>query len=168
MERIKSCVVALFESQRSANKIHQNWQLLANFCSLIIVLRFLNQILQNITSFTFPFRCWLKMRMKSSNLMNSLFANLIPPKIQSWPKFLSWNSCSKSHISINTWRILTNKGLKFKLDCLESKNSHILWINVINFKLRLINFIYIFLRHPVHQRGIKVYIFWKLLSLLFP
>ena len=37
---------------------------------------------------------------------------------------------------------------KFELDCVESKNSYILLINVINFKLRLINYVYIFLRHP--------------------
>ena len=43
MERTKKIgMVALLESQRSDNKIHQNLQLLVYFCSLIIVLRFLN------------------------------------------------------------------------------------------------------------------------------
>ena len=38
----------------------------------------------------------------------------------------------------------TNEGSKFKLDCVQSKNSYISLINVINFKLRLINFVYFF------------------------
>ena len=42
------------------------------------------------------------------------------------------------------WWILTNEGSKFKLDCLKFKNSYILMIDVINFKLRLINFVYFF------------------------
>ena len=40
---MKIGVVASLESQRSDNKIHQNLQSLVYFCSLIIVLRFLNQ-----------------------------------------------------------------------------------------------------------------------------
>ena len=35
------------------------------------------------------------------------------------------------------------------LDCVESKNSYILLIDYINFKLLVINFVYSFLRHPV-------------------
>ena len=40
--------------------------------------------------------------------------------------------------------ILANKGSEFKLDCVEFNNSYILLINVINFKIRLINFVYTF------------------------
>ena len=82
--------------------------------------------------------------MEFSNFVNSLFTDLIPPKIQIWSKFLVRNLCSKSHISINIWWIPTNEGSKFKLDCLELKNIHIIWIKVINFKLSLINFVYFF------------------------
>ena len=39
-------------------------------------------------------------------------------------------------------RVATNQGSKFKLDCVESKNSYIVLINGISFKLRLINFVY--------------------------
>ena len=35
-----------------------------------------------------------------------------------------------------------NEGSKFKLDCVESKNSYILTINAINFKQSLNNFEY--------------------------
>ena len=41
MERTKKIgVVALLESRGFDNKIHQNYQLLFYFCSLVIVLRF--------------------------------------------------------------------------------------------------------------------------------
>ena len=36
----------------------------------------------------------------------------------------------------------TNKGSKFKSDCVKSKNSYTLPIDVINLKLRLINCVY--------------------------
>ena len=88
-----------------------------------------------------------KFSLSSSLTIGSLlFAGKFDtPKIQSCPKFLVWNSCSKSHISINTWWILTNEGsTEFKLDCVKLKNSYILWIEVINFKLALINFVYFF------------------------
>ena len=38
----------------------------------------------------------------------------------------------------------TNDSSKFKLDCAKSDNSYILLIDVINFKLRFINFVYFF------------------------
>ena len=81
--------------------------------------------------------------------MNSLLTNFIPPKIQSWPKFLACNLCSKSHIALKTSWIPANQGSKFKLDCVESKNSYILLIDIINSKFRLINFAYICLRYQV-------------------
>ena len=86
--------------------------------------------------------------MKFNNFMNCLSTNLIPPKIQSWTKFVALNSCSKSHISLNTRWIPTDEGSKFKLDYLESKYSYILLIDLINLKFGLINFVYFF-RHPV-------------------
>ena len=70
--------------------------------------------------------------MKFSNFMNSLLTNLIPLKIQSWPKFLARNLCSKSHISLNTSRIPANESSKFKLDRVEFKNRYISLIDVIN------------------------------------
>ena len=88
--------------------------------------------------------------MEFSNFTNSLLTNLIPPKIQSWSKFLVRNLCSNSLISINTWWIPIDEGSKFELACLESKNSHILWIDFISLKFRLINFVYFFLRHPLY------------------
>ena len=44
--------------------------------------------------------------------------------------------------------LLTNEGSKFELDCVEFKNSYILGITVINFKLCLINFVYMFFETP--------------------
>ena len=82
--------------------------------------------------------------MKFINFMSSLLTNLIPPKIQSLPKFLAWNLCSKSHISPNTSWIAASEGSKSKSDCIESKNSDTFFINVIKFKLCLINFVYFF------------------------
>ena len=38
---------------------------------------------------------------------------------------------------------------KFKLDCVKSTNTYILLIGVINFKFRLINFVYIFFETPL-------------------
>ena len=58
--------------------------------------------------------------MKFCNFINNLLRNLIPPKIQK------------------------KKGSKFKLDCVELKNSCILLIDIISFKLHLINFVYFF------------------------
>ena len=84
------------------------------------------------------------MQMKSIIFMNSLLTNLISPKIQSCPKFLALKLCSKNHISLNTSCIPATEDSKFKSDCIESKNSYILLINVTNFKLRLVNFVYIF------------------------
>ena len=80
--------------------------------------------------------------MKFSNSMNSLLTNFIPHKNSKLAKLLFGNSCLKSHISINTCWIPTNESLKFKIDCLESKNSYILLIDAISFKLRLISFVY--------------------------
>ena len=92
--------------------------------------------------------------MKFSNILNSLLTNLIPPKIHCWPKFLAWNSRSKSHISLTTCWIPTSKGSKFKLFCVELRNKYILMMDVISFKLRLINFVYL-LRHPAHDAFIR-------------
>ena len=61
--------------------------------------------------------------MKFINFMNRLLTNLIPPKMQSWPKFLAGNLCSKSHIFLNTSWIPANEGSKFKLDCVELENK---------------------------------------------
>ena len=49
----------------------------------------------------------------------------------------------------------TNEGSKFKLDCEESKNM--LLINVINFKLRLINFVYIFETPGIPSKAVIIW-----------
>ena len=46
-------------------------------------------------------------------------------------------------MSVNTGWIPTNRDQHF-LDCVETKNCDILLIDVINFKLQLINFVYFF------------------------
>ena len=79
----------------------------------------------------FPFRFQLKMQ---KYLISSLLANLIPWKIQRWPKFLFRNSC---HTSINPWQILANEVSQFKSDCVQFGTSHILLIEIIDFKLCL-------------------------------
>ena len=78
--------------------------------------------------------------MKCRNFANSLLANLIPPKIRSWPKSLFGKSCSISHTSIDIGRISTNEGSK--LDGVKSKNNHI--IDIHNFESGFINFVYFF------------------------
>ena len=88
--------------------------------------------------------------MKLSNFMNSLLTNLIPQKNSKLAKISILKFTFKSHASFNTSWIPTNEDSKFKLDCAESENSCILLIDVISFKLRLINFVYIFLRHLVY------------------
>ena len=45
-----------------------------------------------------------------------------------------------------------------KLKCLESKSSYVLLIDIINFKLRLINFVCFFLRHPVEKQNVLLLI----------
>ena len=40
-------------------------------------------------TFTFLFRFWLEIRMKFRKFMDSLLTILIPPKMQSCPKFLT-------------------------------------------------------------------------------
>ena len=82
--------------------------------------------------------------MKFNNSMNSLLTNLIPQKIRSWPKFLAWNSYSKSHVSLSTWSISPNEGSKFNFNYQESNSSYILLIDVTSVKLHLINFVYFF------------------------
>ena len=66
------------------------------------------------------------------------------PKNSKLAKISSLKFMLKSHISLNTWLISTNEGSKFKFDPLESKDSYMLWINAINFKLRLITSVYVF------------------------
>ena len=80
--------------------------------------------------------------MRLSNFINSLMTNLIPPKIQIWPKFLAQYLYLNRHSLLNTLWIPTNEGSKFTLDCLESNNSHISLIDVNN--LTLLNFVYLF------------------------
>ena len=65
-----------------------------------------------------------------------------------------------STFSFSSW-IRANEGSKFKQDCVESENSDILLINAINLKLRLIDFVYFFFRHPVEETNvveIKAYV----------
>ena len=66
--------------------------------------------------------------MKSITLMNSLLTKLILQENQSWSKFLASNLYSDGHISLNTPWIAANEVPKFKLDCVEHKNSYILSI----------------------------------------
>ena len=81
--------------------------------------------------------------MKFSNFMNSLLTNLMLTEIKLTKIFRLKFMLKRTYLSqylIDS----TNECLKLKLECLEIKNSYILLIDVINFKLRLINFIYLF------------------------
>ena len=60
----------------------------------------------------------------------------------------------------------SNWGSKFKPYCVESKNGYILLINIINFKLRLINFVYIFVRHPVAKLFMLPSALWEMICLM--
>ena len=77
--------------------------------------------------------------MKSIDFMNS--DKFDTPKNSKLAKISSLKIMSKSHIFLKTSWLPTTEGSKFKLDCVESKNGYILLINVINFKLCLINFV---------------------------
>ena len=65
-------------------------------------------------------------------------------------------------MSLNTSQIQANESSKLKLDYMEPKNSYILLINVINFKLRLIKFVYIFETSVIFEdrRERSVHIYW--------
>ena len=76
--------------------------------------------------------------MKLGNFINSSLTNLIPSQIKVGQNFYLEIHVQKA----NTCGIPTNQGSKFKLDCVKFKNSYILMIDVIKFKLRLINFVY--------------------------
>ena len=76
-------MVALLESQDliiKSIKINNYWLILL-FDNCFEIYEF---IFLKITSFTFPFRFLLEMRMKSKNFINSLLTNLIPPKNLTW------------------------------------------------------------------------------------
>ena len=65
------------------------------------------------------------------------------------------STCFGLQFSFDTSCIPPNEGSKFELDCVESKNSCILLIDIISFKLRLTKFVYIFLRHSVQNHVLK-------------
>ena len=71
--------------------------------------------------------------------MNSLLTNWTPPKFEVLQSFMFKIHFQKA-MSLNTGWIPTNKDQHF----LETKNYDILLIDVINFKLQLINFVYLF------------------------
>ena len=73
--------------------------------------------------------------------MNSLLTNLIPQKFK-----VGQNYYREIHVQK---AIPTHEGSKFELDCVVFKSSYILMIDVISFKLRLINFVYFFETQPV-------------------
>ena len=79
--------------------------------------------------------------MKSIKFMKT---NLTPPKIPIWSKFLAWDLCWKSYISLSISWIPANEDSKFKLDCVESENSYILLIDAVNFQSRLTLYIIVF------------------------
>ena len=81
--------------------------------------------------------------MKSINFIKSLLTNLIPPKNSELPKISSLKFMFKSQNSLSNSWIPANKGSKFKLDYAKSKNSYILLMEVINFKLSAINLVYL-------------------------
>ena len=78
--------------------------------------------------------------MKFSNFYRQFVDKFDIPKYSKLAKISSF---------LNTSWTVANEGSKFKLHCVESKNSYISLIDVINFKLRLVNFVSIFVRHPV-------------------
>ena len=86
--------------------------------------------------------------MKFSNFMNGLLTNLIPPPPKKKKSKLAIISSLKfmfKKLRVSPYLMVpTNEFSKFKLDCVKSKNSYILLMDVINFKLRLINFLYLF------------------------
>ena len=73
----------------------------------------------------------------------------------------------KGYISLNTRWIPTNDGSNINLECLEVKNSNIFFINIIIFKLYLINFVYFFETTAIFARFLKLtrYFNWKLINL---
>ena len=68
--------------------------------------------------------------MKFSTFINYLSTNLIPPKFEIGQNF-QFEIHVQNAISLSILNgIPTNQGSKFKLDCLELKNSYILLIDV--------------------------------------
>ena len=94
--------------------------------------------------------------MKFSNFMKSLSTNLDTLKNSKLAKFSILKSMfKKPYLSQYLW-IPTNEGSKFKLDCVQAKNCYIILMDVINFKLRLINFVYIFSDTWYYQKVLLV------------
>ena len=78
--------------------------------------------------------------------MNSSCWQFDTPKSSKLAKICSLKFvCKKSYLSLNTCWIPTNEGSKLKLDFVESKNSRVsLMIDVLSFKLCLVDFVYFF------------------------
>ena len=81
--------------------------------------------------------------MKFSNSMNSLLTNFETHK-------------NSKLVKLSSLRLMFKKPYLSKyLDCVESSNSYILFIDVTNSKLHLINFVYFFQTPVTYQADYK-------------
>ena len=78
--------------------------------------------------------------MKFINFMNNLLTNFDSPKNSKLEKISSFKFMFKEPYISQYLIVSTNESSKFTLDCVEAKKVYILLTDVINFKLRLINF----------------------------
>ena len=97
------------------------------------------------------------MRMKFISFMNSTFVDkYYTPKNSKLAKISSLKfMLKKSYLSQYFMHGLQQMRAQNLSKTVKSKNSSILLFNVIDFKLRLINFVYILLRHPVENYVLK-------------
>ena len=54
-----------------------------------------------------------------------------------------------------------NEGSKFKLESLEVKDSYIFLVDIVNFKLRLINFVYFFETTTIFARFFRLAMYFN-------
>ena len=79
--------------------------------------------------------------MKFSDFMNNLLTTFDNPKNSKLEKISSFKFMFKEPYISQYLIVSTNESSKFTLDCVEAKKVYILLIDVISFKLRLINFV---------------------------
>ena len=80
-------------------------------------------------------------RAKENVALKSTHSAILPQKIQANLTIADF-MFKKPYLYQYLMDSITNEGSKFKLGCVKMKHSYMLWIKVLSFKLRLINFVY--------------------------
>ena len=98
----------------------------------------ISEVIAHLNSLFVPSR--FDFSWKFSNFINSLLTNLIHALKNSRLVEISSLKFMFKKTYLSVLGGFQQMGSKFKLDCVKSKNSYILLVDVINFKLRSINY----------------------------